>query len=45
VAIELNEGYLQGSRFRFDRRNLENLLPFDDEVPETPEKQLITLFD
>ncbi|MBS0153385.1 MAG: site-specific DNA-methyltransferase [Nitrospira sp.] len=30
VAIELNETYLEGSRFRFEKKNLENLLPFED---------------
>lgn len=46
IAIELNEHYLKGGRFRFDRSNLENLLPFkeehSDEVEELP---LISLFD
>lgn len=45
TAIEMNEGYLQGNRYRFDRRNIENLLPFDDDVLEMPEKKLVSLFD
>lgn len=40
IAMELNEGYLEGSRFRFDKRNLQNLLPFEEELPtKRPEIQ------
>jgi DNA modification methylase len=35
MAIELNETYLEGSRFRFDRNNLENQLPFQEDLEET----------
>lgn len=46
IAIELNESYLDGSRFRFERKNLENLLPFKEDVPDkTEELRLVSLFD
>ncbi|MBI5855988.1 MAG: site-specific DNA-methyltransferase [Nitrospirae bacterium] len=46
IAVELNEGYLEGSRFRFDKRNLESLLPFNDDIPEKVEEpSLVSLFD
>jgi len=34
IAMELNEDYLEGSRFRFDKKNLQNLLPFEEELPK-----------
>jgi DNA modification methylase len=46
MAIELNESYLDGSRFRFERKNLENLLPFKDDIPDkTKELRVVSLFD
>jgi site-specific DNA-methyltransferase (cytosine-N4-specific) len=46
IAIELNEPYLKGGRFRFDRSNLENLLPFNDESSDKVEESpLVSLFD
>lgn len=46
IAMELNESYLAGSRFRFDKRSLEDLLPFQEDLPErTEEASLVSLFD
>ena len=46
IAMELNENYLEASRFRFDKRNLEDLLPFEEEISErTEESSLVSLFD
>ena len=38
IAIELNESYLEASRFRFDKNNLEILLPFEEEVHNKTEE-------
>jgi DNA modification methylase len=35
IAMEMNESYLEGSRFRFNKRNLQNLLPFEEELPKS----------
>jgi len=46
IAMELNEGYLEGSRFRFDKRSLQDLLPFEEDIQEkTEEASLVSLFD
>jgi len=45
VAMELNDAYLEGSRFRFERKNLENLLPFNDLPEEKNEPRVVSLFD
>ncbi len=45
ITMELNEDYLKGSQFRFDRRNLSNLLPFDDMPEESTEPKAASLFD
>ena len=46
IAMELNESYLEASRFRFDKRNLEDLLPFEEETSEGPEEsRLVSLFN
>lgn len=46
IAMELNEGYLEASRFRFDKRNLQDLLPFEEDIQErTEEASLVSLFD
>jgi DNA modification methylase len=38
IAIEQSESYLEGSRFRFDKKNLEVLLPFDEEIHNKTEE-------
>jgi site-specific DNA-methyltransferase (cytosine-N4-specific) len=46
IAMELNESYLEGSRFRFDKRNLQDLLPFGEIIEErTEDANLVSLFD
>ena len=46
IAMELNESYLEGSRFRFDKRNLQDLLPFEEDIQEkTEDASLVSLFD
>lgn len=45
IAMELNEAYLEGSRFRFDRKSLENLLPFPDLPVEKVKSRVASLFD
>ena len=46
IAMELNESYLEGSRVRFDKRNLQDLLPFEEDIQEkTEEVSLVSLFD
>jgi site-specific DNA-methyltransferase (cytosine-N4-specific) len=46
IAMESNEGYLEGSRFRFDKRSLQDLLPFEEDIEEkTEEASLVSLFD
>src|SRR5437867_8432275 len=45
IALEINEAYLEGSRFRFDSKNLTNLLPFDDLPEEKTEPKVASLFD
>lgn len=45
IAIEMNTAYLEGSRSRFDRRNLTSFLPFDDLPEEKTEPKVASLFD
>jgi site-specific DNA-methyltransferase (cytosine-N4-specific) len=45
IAMELNESYLEGSRFRFDKKNLTDFLPFDDLPEESHEPKVSSLFD